>query len=384
MLIKALNNLDTMASFSYLSNGESAGAGTLRVKNISPYYSNWAVQVGATGEETSEILLITSGAVSGTSIVVTGTAKFDHPVDVPVYATKYNQVIFKRSTAGTAGTATALTGGTITITPDSQFTIFDDTTGAVTYAYKTQYYNSASGDVSSESDWITPAGPSFYSLQKMRDRVKAKLNGNQVLKDETVINDWLNEWLERMTNVAIDVNEDYSIGTVDVGFGTSGLGTITASDYKDIRRFWVTYDGNGYVRATRIKVNEFDPNDIFSTMRPAFYFQGDNIFGVKPDSQAGTARLVYYKTSPVMVDDGDLLPVSMRNYTKSFVDYALSQFYYFDNRPEFGDPFKASAEGDLERFRQEITPRQKTGPEMISIASSTSGEDGSYLAWEYS
>lgn len=383
MLIKALNNLDTLASFSYLSMGEVAGAGTLRVKNINPYYSNWAVQVGPTGEESSEILVLSSGAISGTSIVVTGTAKYDHPVDVPVYATKYNQVIFKRSTSGTAGTATALTNGTITITPDNQFTVFDDTSGATTYAYKTQYYNSVSTEVSSESDWITPAGPSFYSLQKMRDRVKSKFNGN-IFKDDLVINDWINEWLETMTNVAIDVNEDYSLGTVDVGFGTSGLGTITASDYKDVRRFWVTTDGNEYVRATRIKVNAFDPNDIFSAMRPAFYFQGDNIFGVKPDGVAGTARLVYYKTSPVMVDDGDLLPVSMRNYTKSFIDYALSQAYFFDNRPEFGEPFKMSAERDMEKFRQEITPRQKTGPETISIVSSTSGEEGSYLGWEYS
>lgn len=376
MIIKTLNNLDQFSSFSFLSNGESVGAGTIRVKNINAFQPNWAIQLGATGEETSEIVIAGAGAISGTAVVITGTTRYDHQVDTPVYATKFDKVVFMRSTAGTAGTATAMTDGTITITPDSQYTQFDDTSGAVSYAYKTKFRNSVTAEESSDSDWITSSGYTFYSLAKMKSRIKAKLFGNDFIKDDTTIDDWINEWLERMTNAAIKVNKDYSLGTVDVAFGTSGLGTITATDFKEVRRFWTTYDGVTYAQSTKIAINDFLPEETFVNTRPVHFFQGDNIFGVKPYGTGGTARLVYYKTSPVLVNDTDELPVSMRNYTKSFVDYGLSQARYTDEKQGIARDFLASAEAEMERFIQEITPRSKTGPQYITMTDAMTGEDG--------
>jgi len=199
--------------------------------------------------------------------LITGTTTYDHAADTPVYAIKFDQIIFKRSTSGTAGTATAMTDGTVTITPDSEYTIFDDTTGASTYAYRTQYRNSVSGETSSDSDWQTTEGFSFYSLAKIRDRVKRKLFGNNIIQDDQTINDWINEWIESMNNVAIDVNKDYSYGTVDVAFGTSGLGTISTSNFKEVRRMWVTYNGTDYSQSINPMSKVLSFSDTVGTRR---------------------------------------------------------------------------------------------------------------------
>ena len=120
MYIKVKNLLDQSSSFSYLSNGESAGVGTVRVKNINSFAASQALQIGKTKEETAEVVITGTANPSGTSLVLTGTTRFDHPTDTPVYAIRFDQVIFKRSITGTSGVATNL--ATVGITPDSEYT----------------------------------------------------------------------------------------------------------------------------------------------------------------------------------------------------------------------------------------------------------------------
>ncbi len=374
-IIKALNNLDQVAPYSFLSNTEAIGAGTIRVKNINAFSASWAVQIGKTGEEQAEIKMLGTATPSGTALVLVGTTLYEHPTDTPIYSIKYDQIVFERSTSGTAGTATPITDGTITITPDSFYTQFDDADGATTYAYRTYYRNSVGSAVTSESDWLTSAGFSFYCLAKLRERVKNKVTNANFIGNDNVIDDWVNEWLEVMNNKAINVNKDYSLGTVDVAFGTSGLGTITSSDYKEVRRFWVTYDGGAsFVESTKMAIIDYLPNQIFNQSHPYFNFQGDNIFQIHPSDTAGTARLVYYKLTPVLVNDTDELPVSMHSYTKSFVDYGLAQAYYLDGKDTKAAKMEANAGFGLSSFINEITPRSKTGPQFITIVEETSND----------
>ena len=254
------------------------------VKNINTGAANWAIQFGKSGEERSEILLITSSVPSGTTLLTTGTARFPHPTDTPVYFVKFDQLVFKRSTSGTSGTASAISSGTVSITPDGTVTIFDDTSGATTYGYKASYRNSVTGDLSTDSDWLTPAGFDFYALARLRERVKSKLYSANYLRDDDQVDDWINEWYESMTNAAIDVNQDYSIGTVDVAFGTSGLGTITSSDFKQVRRFEVTYNGTDYYLATKKDGIDYLPSQTFNQTHPYFIYKGDTVFLIKPEA----------------------------------------------------------------------------------------------------
>lgn len=373
MIIRVKNNLDVQANYSFMSVPKVSGVGTIDVKNINAFSANWAVQIGKTGEERSEIKVISSSPPSGTSLIFTANTTYEHPSDTPVYAIKFDQIVFKRSTSGTAGTATAI--GTQSITPDSLTTEYDDTSGAASYAYRTAFRNSVTGEVSSDSDWLTSSGFSFYSLAKIRERVKGKLFSSGFLKDDEQVNDWINEWLEEMTNAAVDVDKSYSLGTANIGFGTSGLGTVTATDFKSLKRIWVTYDGVNRFKATKLDLSEQYPNQVYSQAHPYYVWQGDDVFKVHPSDSAGTAEVVYYKRPSFMSSDTDEIPFSMRSYTKSFVNYALSEAYSNDDKDQKGRDYLARATSDKNLFIREITPRNFTEVQMIQMDYEIYGED---------
>lgn len=376
MIIRAVNNLDSISPYSQLANPTAIGAGTFTVKNINSFNPSYGVQIGKTGEEQSEVLILSSGAISGSTVVATGTARFPHPENTPIYSIRYDQIVFERSTAGTAGTASPMTNGTVTITPDSPYTYFDDATGALTYAYRSYFRNSVSGDVTAESDWMTPDGLSFYSLGRIRDRIKRKLMSSNYIKDDQTIDDWVNEWLETMNNTIIDVNKDYAMGSTSVAYAAGAeRGTITASDFKEARRLWFTYNGSDYYLMRKMAITGYSPQDTFNDTHPYFYYAGDNVIGRKPAETAGTASIEYYKIPTQLDNDTDELSFSMRAYTKTFVDYALSQAYYLDEKNVMGDKFLGEANAGMEKFRLEMTPRSKTGPQFITTVEALDGED---------
>ena len=378
MLIRAKNNLTDIAQNTFLSSSVVAGGGTLPVQNIDGFNASWAIQIGRTGEQQTEIKQLTASVPTGTALVISGTTTYDQPQDTPVYAVKYNQLIFKRSTSGTAGTATAMTNGTVNITPNSLVTVFDDTTGASTYAYKVAFYNATLGATSSDSDWITPTGFTFYSLAKIRSRIRSKLFDSTYIPDDTVIDEWVNEWLETMTNAAIKVNKDYAIGTVDIAYaGTAQLGTITASDYKDVRRVWYV-TASGTTPATKRDLTGFSPNEVFTAANPHYFFQGDNVIGRLPNDEGGTLRIAYYKMNPVLVNDTDELPVSMRSYTKSFVNYGHAQALDKDGKASEATIKENRAMADKKDFLNEITPRANTGIVYIDTVEAIDGDDSLY------
>jgi hypothetical protein len=373
-IIRAKNSLTDNALYSYLSNGEASGVGTVTVGNINNFTANHGVQIGATGNEQSEVLIIGGAAPSGSTIIFTGNTRYDHPIDTPVYDIIYDQIIFKCSTTGTAGTATAMTSGTVTITPDSEYTQFIDTSGTTGYAYKVQYYNSVTASTTDESSWLEIAGYSDYSLSKMRDRIKNKLFNYNFIKSDSAIDEWINEWLEGMNNALDDVNKDYNLGTADVAIGTSGLGTITSSDYKDIKRVWMSTDGATWYKAEQKDSIEVYPTETYSESYPFFYYQGDNVIGKLPIS-AGTARIMYYKQPTRLSDETDELPVPMRSYTKSFVDYALGQCFYLDNKDDKAKEYLGEARMQLAIFKDQVASRHKSGAEYVQLVDETGSEN---------
>lgn len=375
--IKASNNIDQNVPVTYLSSALTVGGTALTVKNARDgFFPSWAIQLGDTGNETSEILILGTATPSGVTLNTTGTARFSHQADTPVYAVKFDQVIFKRSTTGTAGTATAMTDGTVNITPDQEYTLFDDTSGASTYAYKVSLYNSVTTDESADSDWITPSGYTFYSFAKVKERIKNRLFSPKFLKDDdSQLDNWVNEWLEVMNNTAINTNEDYSIGTADVAYGTAGLGTISSSDFKEIRKMDITTDGINFYRATKKPMTDWYANTTYIETHPYYSMEGDNVFRKLPYGTSGTARIAYYKMQTPLVNDTDELPVSMKPYTKSFIDYSLAQAYYLDNNPNMGDRFMGFANSEMTKFKMQISPRSMSGPQYVTFTDAITGED---------
>lgn len=378
-LIKIVNNLADNSQKTSLSAALNAGVGSASVKNVAGFNASWAVQIGATGLEKSEIQLLGTATPSGTSLSFVGSSTYPHPVDTPVYAIKYDKIVVYRSEVGTSSAATAIPNGTISIQPDNEFTVYDDTAGQSNYAYRVSFLNSVLGTSTETdlSDWLTDTGYSFYSLGNITDRVKSKLFSTKYIPGDvdSTIKDWCNEWLETLSNEAIEVNQDYLLGTVNIAHGTDGLGTITNTDFVDVRKVAFTTNGTDYFVAGKKSIIDYEPDDTYNATHPYYYFFGDNVIGKLPYGEAGTMSLTYYARPSLLDTAGDELPVSMRSHTNSFVSYCLAQASYLDNKDTMGDRYMAMAEAKKQDFIKQITPRSKSGPEYITLTDDITGSD---------
>lgn len=343
----------------------------MRALNTDGLENGWAVQIGETGQEQTEVVIGTNS--NGTTITSPAT-RYEHPADTPVYFIKYNQVVFERSTTGTSGTATPMSSGTITYQANDFFTVFDDTTGSSTYGYRTYFRNSVLDVNTTESDWITFAGHDFYSLGRMRNRMRRKLWNSQYLEDAD-IDDWINECKDMMANKVTAANEDYAMGTVNVGFGTDGLGTITAADFTFPRRIWITYNGSDRYVSTKFNINDITPNQIYSSSHPYHAWLDNNVFIVRPEESGGTAEVTFQRFGTTMVNDTDILPIPMRSYTNIFVDYCKSQALSKDGKEDKAQVIMARVGTAIEDFALNIAPRDRTGPTRVSIVEPVSGDN---------
>ena len=370
MVIRAANLLGEYAPKTTLSSAVAAGATSYPVANTSAFTTSYAIQIGETSSDQSEVLI---GTVTNIGTITGAACNFPHSTDTPVYNLKFDKVVFERSTSGTAGTATPITDGTVTYQADSETTNFDDTSGATTYAYKTFFWNSVpvTGGTSTESDWITSAGFSFYSLASLRERTREKLWSSDYVNDSQ-LNNWVNEWKDEMVNAAISVNQEYAMGTTMIGFGTNGLGTITTGDFKQFRRVWVTYDsGANYVNSTKASgPTAFLPGQVIPATAPHHFFHGDSVFEIKPSDTAGSALVEFYRFGTTMVNDTDELPLPLRAYTKSFLDYNLAQALQKDDKHAEAKVKLTEAQQAKELFKLESSPRDKSSQTQVEIVES--------------
>ena len=373
MLINIQNQLTQQQGIqqTYLAGTIGAGGTFAGVKNIAGFSGTWAVQIGQTGEEVAEIMLI-SGVPSGTQLNfgtspyhTGGTFFYAHDLDTPLYQIHYDQIVLNRATAGTGGPFSAL--GTYNITPDNPYTQINDSTGASGYAYYAQYYNSVSGDLSGSSSVFVPGGPTYYSLQKIRQRVKDKLYSAGYIRDDNLITDWLNEWYELMQNAAVKVNENYMLGSQTFGFGTNGLGTITDTSYKQLVKLEVSWDGQRFFPSTQTDFSDFRENDYFDMYNPQHAWRGETVFEVLPHNTSGTVNAYYAARFTPLVNDSDELTQTLKAYTTSAVEYCLSVAYGLDQKD-------AESQQHYQMFTQmkgdfvaEVTPRDMSSVKMINI-----------------
>lgn len=379
MIINLANDItkSTGIQQTYVATGINTSGTTSPVRNSDGFTANWAVQVGQTGEETAEILIV-SGIPSGTALNfgtnpthTGGSLLFSHAQDSIIYQTHYDQIIFSRSVTGTAGPFSAL--ATVSIQPDNQFTQYNDPAGVGTYAYYAQYYNSVNGDTSGSSSIFLPGGPTFYSLQKLRSRTKDKLFSAGYIRSDNLVTDWINEWMEMMTNSAIKVNQGYMIGTNMYGFGTAGLGTITDPFFKQVVKMEVTYDGVQFIPSTEIAIRSYTQSDYFSLNSPRHAWVGENVFEILPHSQAGSVKVTYSQRFTPLVNDSDEPPLTLKAYTTSCTEYCLSVAYGLDQKDtESQQHFQLYDQGKQD-FIAEITPRDQTSAKSIDITESISG-----------
>lgn len=362
MFIRIKNTLADNSPKSNLTSAIQAGANVVPVKNINNFQVNYYTQLGQTGEERSEIVQV-AGTPSGGTFAC-GTTRFPHPSDTPAYSIKYNQVVIKRSTSGTAGSASLY--GTVSITPDHPFTQFEDTTTLPGYAYKTAFYNSALDVYSSDSNWITTDGYSPYSRAGLRDAVRKRIKNIPGIEDDD-INLFLNEYMEMMRNGAVQVNEDYGLGTLNVSVGAGTQEYLITDDlHRTPARVWMI-NGNGTVAYNPIFTSDIDPSMDYS-WSPRFYLPGDNTIGFLPIPQeGGTAQVIQNELDEQLDSDDDEIPRPMKPYKTGFIDYATAMCYRQDGKDTLADSREVLAMRKIDMFKSEIDPRQRMTNQQVTM-----------------
>lgn len=381
MILSVENKLDQAPNtlVTFLANAGTVGGTVFPIKNVNGFNQNWAFQLGKTGEAQAEILINPNSPTGGTVLNSSGSALYAHQIDTPVYQINYDKVIFYRNIAGTTGSGTPLSNGTVSITPSQFYTEYNDPTATSTYGYQAQFYNSLSGQQTNLSSYFFSTGATFYSLQKLRDRAKHDLYSANYIKDDNTIDDWINEWLEIMTNSMIKVNQGYAQGTVIYPFGPpSGspqvcLGTITDPLFVRPVKLEVSYDGNIWTTSTELKPYQFSSQDFYSAIYPCHYWQGDNVFGVLPTTQSGSAKFTYNLRYAPLVNDTDEVPLILKGYTTSCIEYVLHKAYSLDQKDDTADAHFQKFVLYQNAFVSEITPRDLTSEKMINMSDSISG-----------
>lgn len=368
MFIRVKNNLTDKAPKSNLSTSIQAGENIIPVKNINDFQVNYYSQLGKTGEERSEIVQITSVPAGGT--FSSSPTRYPQPTDTPAFAIKYNQVVILRSTSGTAGSASLY--GTVDITPDQAFTQFEDPTAQSGYAYKTQFKNEVLDIYSSESNWITTAGYSPYSRAGLRDAVRRRIKNIPGIEDDD-INLFLNEYMEMMRSAAVQINEDYGLGTLNISVG-AGTQEYNVSQQNPLSRtpvrVWMITAG-GTVPYLPIYTSDIVPRMNYA-WDPRFYLPGDNTIGVLPvPEQAGTLQVIQNVIDDRLDSDDQEIPQPMKPYTTGFIDYATSLCYREDGKDALAETRERLAMDKIGLFKKEINPRQMMTNQQVDQVMNT-------------
>lgn len=168
----------------------SAAGVTLTVKNNTGFTTdNTYLIIGEIGQEKTEIVQINGAGSAGTSITIdreggAGGLRFDHDIDTPVYVSDYNQIRFYHGSTSTASASTALAAAASAVTPDMNFTRYEDTTNTTGYGF-CRFYNATTTTCSVYSNAIPYTGYTGQMLRSMRKKVRRLLNE----PDETQITD---------------------------------------------------------------------------------------------------------------------------------------------------------------------------------------------------
>lgn len=208
MLLKVFNKaLITDREKTYLAVALDAGVTSLTVTatdlasdsaSSNTWSNNDYMIVGEIGEETAEIMQVSSVITSATAIPVDregsgGGTRFVHAVGTPVHRILFNQARFAHSTSNSTVDIDDANVATIPLQFDDQFTRFEDGTNSTGFGF-VRFRNSTTGGFSSFSAPINYEASGEQSsrdprtLWTMRQKVRQFLNEwtDMKLKDEMI------------------------------------------------------------------------------------------------------------------------------------------------------------------------------------------------------
>ena len=151
-----------------LTADSTAASGTITVSNIVGVGVGDYLLIGEFGQETAEIVRVhTVTAPSGTTITLNANTTYAHIRGESVYRIDRNQVEFSRATTLTGSKSVLVTSD---ITPDSLYTVYEDTTNTTGFGFY-RWKNSADTTYTNYSESFPYAGYNEQTLKKIFDSV---------------------------------------------------------------------------------------------------------------------------------------------------------------------------------------------------------------------
>ena len=356
-----------------LSQGVSAAGTVLTVANNGGFVANKYVVVGNPGDETTEIVQIST--VSGNNTINVGALKLAHAMDTPISITPYNQVRFYGGATQTGSFTLIMTVNMEVGYPDG--TRYEDTTTPAYAWYKTSFYNSYTTTESSLSDPMPSTGIPDNSVRGLTDAVVVLINDQfEERADRKEILRWLNEAYRKGQRLLRQKKGNYFLkdsGNISVAT------TTLPSDFYRLHRMRTSQDGVNYRTATYIDLRDDMPGYSYNSQSPFFSFMGSSLVW-KPDNISGYYRMVYHTTLNVLDSDGDVPMVPLSEYTEFFINYAIYRFCQIYKSGRSAE-FKGIAEESYNAMAEEINERQEQDNDYIHITDDSYGEVLSHEAW---
>lgn len=262
---------------------------------------------------------------------------------------------------------------TVSITPDQQYTQWDDTDALAEDYYRTEYYNSTSTLASTRSSIVAASeisGFSDFTLRAIEDEVLGELQDeNEERRKRTEIDTDVNNAIrDLLSSVVSDVQEDYLSAYTTIDFVANVSEYSLPTDFRKLSNIWISFNGVDYVKGSPMRIGDDIPNADYSQGAP-FYYIRDNVIGIRPAPTAAAtagAKIWYDRRIPSLRYEGDELPYFLRDYKATVVNYALYRAHLSDTDPRARDYKAAYDEGKAMMIRS-LSDRDPSSNKRIEI-----------------
>lgn len=323
----------------YLTSRYSSGT-TLTVANTDNFSANRTAVTGVPGEEKTEAKKISS-IPGSTSLTISAALNFTHPVNTPVFESKWDQIQVQRKASG--GSFANISGSPFEIDWDNEdgFTYVDISTGfSLTDTYRWQFISSGAGDESGYADVLIGTGLARnsvgYAIKMIRQNPVAKNIAGEVvveyfndLHDEEFENNpeawYLQKEGDEISTVADTATYNISSNISDFGRMKYLMYHYTSGDVEDI--YPLNEISEIEMRNRKSDQNQSsDDNAIDWSFYPpdSNSAKGYIVLDPTPDTANQGIVPIYYQELDAVDSYGDTLVIPK---LKTYVDYGLYRIY---------------------------------------------------------
>ncbi|MDD5501443.1 MAG: hypothetical protein PHH57_07180 [Candidatus Omnitrophica bacterium] len=322
----------------------AASATSSTVENNQGFSTNDYVVFGHLGEEETEIVKITS-TTGNTTLGHSDGLVFAHPARTPVAEIKYNQAKIYSDSSETGDFDTLV--ATVDLTPDEDYTIYDDTAGTSQTWYRVKYFNSTADIYSSFSDPVQGQGYTNESLYSIVEEILEEFGDPDAKevsrkKVKRLVRAVVRKLTTELIKALPDYRKNYTTQVLSDGVATYNL----PERFLAFQRVDVNYGGTNpkdAYKATFEDEEKGEPNTTYDKSDPRVFFRGDK-FGLRPTPDgSGMAFLWYWDYPEEMEEESDVhgLPHGAR---EPIVSYALYRLWLPKNSEKAADYRRAFTE----------------------------------------